>query len=319
MRTTLVLCSLLVLAGCAAKQEEEQAADAVVSVHAEAVVDRTFRDVVEAPGRWRNANALSVRAPAEGVIESLGPKPGDRVGTGEVVGRILTHESKAALEGAEILVRSAHTAAAREEARQALALAKRELVHVPLVAGHSGIVIGRLAEPGAPVDEGADVLQLVAPEDLVFEAHVPAKDGPRVRPGEDATILVDSARPLAATVRTVLPMADSTDQSTVVWLTPSPAGTPPALERFGVAKIAVGAPHVAPSVPEASLVEDDLTGAPKVAVIDSSGRASWTTLRVGAREGGWREVITPRLPPGTRVVTEGQHGLEDRTRVEVTK
>jgi multidrug efflux pump subunit AcrA (membrane-fusion protein) len=310
---------LLVLAGCTAKQEEEQAADAVVAVHAEAVTDRTFRDMVEAPGRWRNSNALSVRAPAAGVIESLGPKPGDRVGTGQVVGRILTRESKAALEGAEILSRSAHTAAARAEAKQALALARRELVHVPLVAGHSGIVIARMAEPGAQVDEGADVLQLVAPEDLVFEAHVPAKDGSRIRPGQDATILVDSATPRAATVRTVLPMADSTDQSTVVWLTSSAAGAPPALERFGAARIAVGAPHVSPSVPEAALVEDDLTGAPKVAVIDSSGRASWTTLKVGALTDGWREVISPRLAPGTKVVTEGQHGLEDRTRVEVTR
>jgi len=319
VRLLLGLCAALVLSGCTAKSEEEQAVDAVVTVHAEAVTDRTFRDVVEAPGHWRNSNALSVRAPAAGSIESLGPMPGDRVATGQVVGRILTRESKAALEGAQMLLAGARTPAARAEAQHGLALARRELVHVPLVAGHTGIVIGRAAEPGAQVDEGADVLQLVAPEDLVFEAHVPAKDGPRVRPGEDASIVVDPAPALAATVRTVLPMADSTDQSTVVWLAPTTRGGAPALLRYGVARIAVGAPHVSPAVPEGALVEDDLTGEPRVAVIDSSGRASWTKLRVGALSDGWREVLSPRLSPGTRVVTEGQHGLEDRTRVEIAK
>jgi len=121
------------------------------------------------------------------------------------------------------------------------------------------------------------------------------------------------------TVRTVLPQADSTDQSTVVWLTPAAAEATPALERFGVARIQVGAPRTSSAVPEAALVEDDLTGEPQVAVIDSSGRAAWTKLRVGVALDGWREVLAPRLAPGTRVVTEGQHGLADHVRVEVAK
>jgi hypothetical protein len=249
MRRLFPLLLALLAFGCGPKAGEEEAVDPLVTVHAEAVTVRTFRDVVEAPGRWRNSNALSVRAPAAGFVETLTPKPGERVSSGQVVGRVLTRESRSAVEGAELLLREAHTDAARAEARRALALAKSELVHVPLVAAHGGFVIARTAEPGAQVDEGADVLTLASPEDLVFEAHVPARDGPLVRPGQSAFITVDPAPPRAATVRTVLPSADSTDQSTVVWLAPTAAAGTPALERFGVARIQVGAPRNSPAVP----------------------------------------------------------------------
>jgi hypothetical protein len=217
------------------------------------------------------------------------------------------------------MAHEARTPAARAEAARALALARRELVRVPLVAGHGGVVLARAAEPGAQVDEGSDVLVLVSPEGLVFEAHVPAAQGSRVRPGQSGMITVDPAPPRAATVRTVLPQADSTDQSTVVWLVPSSLTPAPALSRFGAARIATGAPRTSPAVPEIALVEDDLTGETQIAVVDSSGRAVWTKITAGVSKDGWREILSPRIAAGTRVVTEGQHGLADSTRVEIAK
>jgi hypothetical protein len=315
----LALVLAAILAGCGKPPAEEAPADPVVTVHAGVVAERTFRDEVEAPGRWKSASQLSVRAPAAGSIESLTPRPGDRVGTGQVVGRLLTRESRAALEGAELMVRDARTSSARAEAGRALSLARRELVRVPLVAGRGGVVLTRTAEPGAQVDEGADVLVLVSPEGLVFEAHVPAGQGARVRPGQAGTVTVAPAPPRAATVRTVLPQADSTDQSTVVWLVPASLTPPPALERFGAARIATGAPRLSPAVPEIALVEDDLTGEPQIALVDSSGRAAWTKITAGVSKDGWREILAPRIAAGTRVVTEGQHGLADHTRVEIAK
>lgn len=310
---------MFLLAGCAKPPAEEAPADPVVTVQAAVVTERTFLDEVEAPGRWRSASQLSVRAPAAGYIESLTPRPGDRVGTGQVVGRVLTRESRASLEGAQLMVREARTPAARVEAGRALALARRELVRVPLVAGHGGVVLTRAAEPGAQVDEGADVLVLVSPDGLVFEAHVPASQGNRVRPGQSGMVTVDPEPPRAVTVRTVLPQADSTDQSTVVWLVSASATTPPALERFGSARIATGAPRLSPAVPEAALVQDDLSGESQIAVVDSSGRAAWTKISAGVARDGWREILSPRIAAGTRVVTEGQHGLVDHTRVEIAK
>ncbi len=318
--TSALAAASLLAAGCAKSAGEGEApVDPVVSVHAAVVSERTFRDAVDAPGRWKSAIELSVRAPAAGFVESLGPRAGERVSAGQVVGRLLTRDSRAALEGAQMLLRESAPGAARAEAQRALELARRELVRIPLVAPQAGIVLRRAAEPGTQVDEGGEVLALVPASGLVFEVHVPPGQAARVRPGQAAEITVAPAPPRAATVRTVLPQADSTDQSTLVWLVPLASQPAPAIDRFGSARIEVGFPRMSSAVPEAALIEDDLTGEPRIAVIDSSGRAAWTTLTVGIAQDGWREVLSPRLAAGTRVVTEGQHGLTDHTRVQVAK
>ncbi|MEP7029002.1 MAG: HlyD family efflux transporter periplasmic adaptor subunit [Candidatus Eisenbacteria bacterium] len=308
------------LAGCGKPDGGSEApADPVVAVRAAAVSEHTFRDGFEAPGRWKSAVELALRAPAAGFIEVLRPRPGDRVRVGEVVGSVLTRESRAALEGAQLLLREATTEGARAEGQRALALARRELVHVPLVAREAGVVLRRSAEPGMQIDDGAEILALVPASGLVFEAHVPPAWAARVRPGQAGEILVAPAAPRLATVRSILPQADPNDQSTLVWLVPVTGGSDPTLERFGSARIETGAPHTSPAVPEGALIQDDLTGEPRVALIDSSGRAAWTVLTVGIAQDGWREVLSPRLRAGTRVVIEGQHGLADRARVEVAR
>jgi multidrug efflux pump subunit AcrA (membrane-fusion protein) len=306
------------LSGCK-PAPADQPADPVVTVKVATVEVRTFSDLVDAPGRWKNAGELPVKAPAAGVVESLTPRPGDRVSAGEVVGRLMTRESRAALEGAQLLFNQARSAAAQADARRALELAQRDVVHVRVIALQSGVVLRRSAEPGTDVDQGAELLALAPPGGIVFEAHVPPTNAQRVHVGERATITVAPESPRPATVRSVLPQADSTDQSTLVWLSPSTASPPPAIDRFGSAAIEVGAPRVSPAVPEAALVEDDLTGETRVAVVTAAGRAQWTTLTVGVTKDGWREVITPRLARGMRVVIEGQHGLIDSTRVEIAK
>jgi multidrug efflux pump subunit AcrA (membrane-fusion protein) len=69
-------------------------------------------------------------------------------------------------------------------------------------------------------------------------------------------------------------------------------------------------------VPDSALVEDDLTGERRVAVVDRAGRVAWTPVTLGAPADGWHELLRTRLAPGMRVVIEGQHGLPDRTRVK---
>ena len=306
------------LSGCK-PAPADQPADPVVVVKVAAVEERMFSDLVDAPGRWKNAAELSIRAPAAGVVELLSPRPGDHVGAGQEVGQLMTRESRAALEGAQLLLSQARSAAAQADARRALELAQRDVVHVRVIAAQSGVVLRRSAEPGTEVDLSAELLALAPPGGIVFEGHVSPVMAARVHVGQSATITVVGDPPRAASVRTVLPQADSTDQSTLVWLALLSATPPPAIDRFGSAAIEVGTPRMSPAVPEAALVEDDLTGETRVAVVEAAGRARWTTLTVGVTKDGWREVISPRLVRGMRIVIEGQHGLIDSTRVEIAK
>jgi RND family efflux transporter MFP subunit len=232
------------------------------------------------------------------------------------VGVLVTRESWAALRGAELMLREARDAAGRDEAQRALALAQRDLVRVPLTAPLDGVVLRRSAEAGTQVAEGVEIVAVAPWKTVVFEVHVPAAFATRVRAGQTATVSESGAPPRATVVQRLLPAASEADQAVLVWLAPRAASPTPALGRFGIASIVVDAPHRALGVPDLALVEDDLTGEHRVAVVDRAGRVTWTPVTLGGAADGWHELLNTGLAAGTRVVIEGQHGLPDRTLVK---
>jgi multidrug efflux pump subunit AcrA (membrane-fusion protein) len=312
----LILLSLL-LAGCGAPSaEDEKAPEPEVSVKVAPLETRTFEDRIEANGNWRGQGELVLAAPFAGFIDALNVHAGDQVRAGQSVGTLTTLESHAALQGALLMERDARDAVARAEAQRAVALAQRDRVRVPLVASQAGIVVRRSAEPGAQVAEAAEVLAIVPWTGLVFEAHLPQAQRARIRPGQKAQIREEGQPLRAAIVQRLLPTADAADQSALVWLTPVTRLPAPQLDHFGAASIAVGATHSAIAVPDTSIVEDDLTGEKRVAVVDAAKRAHWTPVILGVGAGGWHELRSPSLAAGTRVVVEGQRGLPDSARVQ---
>ena len=63
------------------------------------------------------------------------------------------------------------------------------------------------------------------------------------------------------------------------------------------------------------MVEDDLTGERRVALVDPTMRAHWIPVLLGAGLAGWHELKSPALKSGASVVVEGQRGLPDSARV----
>ena len=304
------------LAGCARHGGEgDPGAGAVVPVRVSTVEMRTFTDLLQAPGQWRSSGDVVVPVPFAAVVESLFPHPGDRVRSGQVLGVLLTRESRSALRGAELLAREARGPAARVEADRALALARHELVRVPLTAPRAGVVSRRSAEPGAELAEGAEVLAITPPDAIVFEARLPAEQASRVRVGDGATVRVEGEPARAARVTRMLPSANAADQATLIWLAPLAPGTP-LLERFGSAELRTSAARNSPAVPVSAVVENDLDGSSRVAVVAVDSTAVWTTVTPGVTVGGWRELRGAALKPGTRVVVEGQRGLPDHAHVK---
>ncbi len=316
----LVAAALLAVAasGCGSRAEPEEgdrASAASVPVRIGRITQRTFQPSVAAPGQWISANELVVAAPFAALVDSLGPHPGDRVERHEVLGWLVTRESHATLRGAELLLRQAADSTARAEATRALALARHNVVRVPVTAGAAGTVLRRSVEPGAVLSEGAEILAIVPDGAVVFEAHVPLRGAGAVSPGRRVRVVGEGGAGIEGRVERILPGTSAPDQSAVAWI--APAGRPPRglLGRFGTAHIETGPPHLAAGVPDSALVQDDLTGETRVARVDSAGVALWTRVQVGPEEGGWREILAPGLPPGTAVVTSGLRGLPDSTRV----
>lgn len=307
----------LALPGCGPKAEEEAAADPVIAVRTGRVSPRDFPDEILVPGRWRSGGESLVTAPFAAFLESVSVRPGDAVEAGQLVAWLVTRESRAALAGAERLLQVARDEAERNEAERALSLARLGLVRVPMKAPRRGVVLRRSAEPGAILAESAEILALTAPEDIVFEAHVPAAVSSRLRRGLEAEVSSPGALAVRAALDRILPTTGEGDQSALAWLKPRALRTPaPGLDLFGEARILLGPAHRSLAVPDSAIVEDDVTGEKKVAVV-VGGRALWQAIHAGIRSGGWCELRDSSLPLNAVVVVEGQHGMPDSSRVKI--
>jgi multidrug efflux pump subunit AcrA (membrane-fusion protein) len=282
-----------------------------------ALEERIIEDEVTAPGQWRAVGEIPIRAPVAASVESLTARPGDQVSEGETLGRLVTRESLAALYGARLLAGQASDSESRAEAARAITLAERDLVRVPLVSPRAGMVIRRSVEGGAQVDDAAEILALVPRDGIICEARVPATETARVRTGEAAVITEQNGSTRTAIVKRILPTAGSTDQASLVWLTPT-SGAFPDLDRYTTVAIKTGAPRRAVVVPDSALVQDDLTGKSSVALVSAENRVIWTVVELGARSDGGHELLSPRIAPGSRVIVAGQAGLPDSTLVEAS-
>jgi len=313
------LAGTLALAGCGSKGGDAGSAEThpTVPVGIGRLEERSVRERMKGTGQWRLSDSVTVSAPFKAYVEALGPRTGDSVARGDALGTLVTYESRAALRGAEILVRQARSPPEHDEAARALRLAERDLIRVPIVASTNGTVLRRAVEPGSEVVEGGELLTIVPVGSVVFEVHVPRPEAARVNAGQRAEIGMDGGGTVAATVQRKLPQTSEADQTALFWLDPSVRAPFGAIGRFGNATIETGAIHRAVLVPDSALVQDDLTGEVRIARVLPDSVAVWTTVRLGPGEEGWHEVLEPALPAGTPVVVRGQRGLPDSTHVTV--
>lgn len=309
---------LQVSSGCARHEADSDSVESdapVVPVRVAAAESRSFRDVVVANGQWKSSNTLILAAPFGAYVESVHVEVGDAVTRGQALAVLETHESRAAVLGAEQLLAAAGDASSRAEAERAIRQARHDVVRLPLRAPAAGTISKRSASPGAEVAEGAELFQMVEERGLVFEAHVPAAAVSSVHAGQAASIRLEDGTREAARVARRLPQTDAGDQTVLVWFSPAAPVTASLIDRFGAATIEMGAPRATIAVPDSAVVEDDLTGETRVAVVGADSIATWQTVTLGLGENGWHEVRSGGLAAGARVIVSGQRGLPDKTRV----
>jgi multidrug efflux pump subunit AcrA (membrane-fusion protein) len=218
---------------------------------------------VSAPARLEGAVQRAVVAAADGFLQQVDVRPGDRVTAGQLLGQLSSQDLELERRRRESEMRqheNAYRAAqARNdrtqmvvsqsqaaEAQALLALAETQLERSQLVAPFDGIVIkGDLTQNlGAPVKKG-EVLMVLSPSDqfrLIVE--VDETDIAAVRPGQRGALAL-AARPeqaLPFTTRRVVPLATAADGRNYFEVEASLDTPQPDLRPglSGVAKIAVG-------------------------------------------------------------------------------
>ena len=283
------------------------------------VTPRTIEVTVSGTGEIDAIEDERVRAPFNGLLTALTVNIGDRVAAGQTIGTMIAENIDAALRGARSMVSAARTPGERAAASEALRVAEATVVHTPLRTAKSGVVIARPSSLGERLAQGDSVISIGVTGQMVFFADIAQSDLMTVRAGQRSRIALASRKGwMPGTVHNVMP-ADTGSSATMrvrIDLDQSAAAVP--VGMFGNATIVV-AQHVnVPAVPKAALLRDDITGVTQVAVVGKDSIAHWVQVVPGVEDSAWVEIVSPRLTVGGRVITTGQVGLPDSTRVVAT-
>ncbi len=221
-----------------------------------------------------------------------------------------------------ILPRKAVDQAASDlaQANAADVAARRTYALSTLRAPIAGVVTKMNAVTGASVDPTQVLVAIADPRSLQLLFGVSPSDAGGVKPGARIT-LYESETPSAqslgtAAVSTVGAAIDTSTRAVPVRATITSTSRPLRLGETIVGRIATAGVARAVAIPSAALVPDS-SGTFKVYVV-TNGLARSVPVEIGTRGDSVVE-ITKGLTPGQVVVTTGAYGLEDSSKVTVTK
>jgi membrane fusion protein, multidrug efflux system len=338
---------------------ETAAATPAVAASAPAELDLHDGDLVRAStaelsrtvalsGSLRAVSTAVVKAKVAGELRSLGPREGDTVRAGQVIGEIdatefvlrvsqATQQAEAARAQVDIAKRQldnnralveqgyisataldtsvANHAAAQASLQVALAtaeLARKAQADTVLKSPISGTVSQRLAQPGERVAVDARVLEVIDLSRLELEAALPAADAGLLRPGATAELVVEGLPdPISAQVARLNPTTQAGTRAVLVYLSVQPV---PGLRAglFARGTVALEQRRVL-SLPLSAVRLDDAL--PYVVVLDGAAlrrRAVKTDGR--GRVAGVESVeITDGLREGDRVLRGSLGTVRDNT------
>jgi multidrug efflux pump subunit AcrA (membrane-fusion protein) len=290
---------------------ESAPAAAVVPVEVAPVTRATLADVVSGPGRTAALVQEKVRPPFAGTLGELRVADGDHVRRGELLTTIVSRDTESALAGAREMAREAKTDAEAQAAARALALAERGLVRARIESPADGVVLSHGAAGGDRVTEDQEILTIEDASSLVFLVDVSQADVLRVRPGQSVSFDI-GGRPSSWTgrVHDVLPAANPADFTAPVRIDLKGLSSLPPVGLFGTAHITVSEHRDVPTVPDAAVLRDDLTGKARIALMEK-GYAHWLDVTTGLKGAGRTEIVSPPLAAGQSVIVSGQVGLPE--------
>jgi multidrug efflux pump subunit AcrA (membrane-fusion protein) len=319
-----VAIALAVLPACRARegssaspQAESRTPDAPTPVRVATVSRMALAEIVSGPGRTAALSQQKVRAPFAGTLVELRVADGDLVVRGQSVGTIVSRESEAALSGAREMLREAQTEAQRSDAERAMTLAERNLVRKSLLATADGPVLSHAAASGDRVSEDQEIITVADAASIVFLADMPQSDLARIHPGQPAQIVLGGRpAPLAGSVHSILPGANSTDFTGSVRIDLPRLAERLSIGLFGIARVTVGSRLGVLVVPDAAVIRDDVTGVSRVAAV-VMGHAHWLAVTTGLKQNGMTEISGPEVAAGTVVIESGMVGLPEGKSVSV--
>ncbi len=206
-------------------------------------------------------------------------------------------------------------------ARQRLAYADAQLGYATIRAPFAGIIIDQYQFQGDFITPGTNLLKIADLSRLIVKVAVSDVVANSIAQGDIARVTPsdEPASAIRASVRLVSRGEDPLSRTAEVWIElpgsnggPRPGGSAEVVLEYGRKASAV-------TVPESAVVLDATTGnTGAVMVVTASGVASERKVTAGIRAAGRIEIISG-IDAGDLVITEGNYGLPDGTKVSVRR
>ena len=323
----IILLGCAILLGCSKKASDEETASArspVVEVKAVPVARGNIEDVIVAEGTTDVVRKEKIVSPIAGIAVSVRKIEGAPVRPGDTLAVIRSGESQGAIDGANVLLRASKTDEQKKEARRSYDLAVSSQNVVAICCTSGGVVASRGVNVGEFVSEGTELFTITDLSSIYFAANIPLKNLPQVHVGAHCRVSFTSAPgvEIPATVGAIEPSANLESQSVkahVVFEGLSPKERSlMKTDMFGSARIVTGVRRGVLLVPPSAVLRDDETNTASVVVIFPESVARALEVTVGATDKGLVEVTGVGLREGQLVITEGNYGLPDSTRVRLS-
>jgi len=179
-----------------------------------------------------------------------------------------------------------------------------------------GVVTDRPLYPGEMSAAGTPLITVMDISQIIARAHIPQDHAAVLKVGDKATITVpDLDEPITGKVTVVSPALDPNSTTVEVWAqAANPHGNlkPGTSVRLSVLAQTI---HDALVLPASSLLTA-ADGSTSVVLVGPDGRAHQKAVQVGIRQGDQVQ-IAEGLKAGDRVVTSGNYGLPDNTKVNI--
>lgn len=323
----IILLGCMIFLGCSRKASNEETATArspVVEVKAVPVAKGDIEDAIVVEGTTDVVRKEKIVSPIAGVAISVRRIEGAPVRPGDTLAVIRSGESQAAIDGANVLVRAAKSEGHKKEALRSYDLSVSSQNVMAICCTSAGVVASRGVNKGEFVSEGAELFTIIDLSSIYFAADIPLKNLPQVHAGAHCRVSFASVPgvEIAATVGAIEPSANLESQSVKAHLVfeqlrPEERSLMKT-DIFGSARIVTGVRRGVLLVPPSAVLRDDETNTASVVVIFPGSVARTLEVTVGATDKGLVEVAGEGLREGQLVITEGNYGLPDSTRVRLS-
>ena len=322
-----------------AKKKAERDSIPASPVEVSEVRDGPINTFLETTATLEARNQATLVARREGPVVELATEEGQWVQAGSLLARLDDKEARLAVERAELALAVAKRAAERADQLHSqgymspkeqddLVLRRRtaeveleqrryDLSLTRIVAPFAGRVVERMINLGETVAPGKSCFSMVDFDPVRARLYFPERDLPAVKLGQQALVTLDShpGKVFEAVVTLVNPVVDHSNGTFKVTLElPNPGGTlrPGAFARV---RIRTGSFASALLLPRRGVLTEDGEDYVFVARGDSAVRIPVT---LGAIENETAQ-ITAGLAAGERVVTVGQGGLKQGSKIRVVR